>query len=317
MQRRRLLAAGALAAALLPRPGLAQAFPSRPLRMVVPYGAGGSTDVLARLYAQRMGELLGQPVVVENRGGGGTLVGIRAVAGAAADGYTLLFTTSAVAMNVLTDADAGYRYEDFAPVGPTGQFPYVLLVTSSLPVRSLAELVAYGRANPGKLNYSSLGRSTPTALLATRFLAAAGIEAVEVTYSGSAAAMNDVLASVVHLIFIGATAGNMAPDRTRPLAVTAEQRLEVAPEVPTFAENGFPTLLGGTWFGLFAPAATPGPVLTRLSLTTQQATDGLSARLQGMGVLPVPGGIEGFAEYIRRDQALWEADLRRAGLLTR
>ena len=315
MRRRGLVVLAGLAP--LAGPASAQAFPSRPLRMIVPYLPGGSTDVLARFYAAQMSERLGQPVVVENRPGGGTLVGIRAAAAAVADGYTMLFTTSAVAMNVLTDSAAGYRLDDFVAVGPAGEFPYVLLVPNSVPAHSLAELVTYGRDHPGRLNFSSLGRSTPTALLASRFLAAAGIDGVEVTYSGSAAAMNDVLAGTVHMIFTGAQAINFATAGTRALGVTSERRVPIAPDVPTFAERGFPTLIGGTWFGIFCPAATPEASVRRLSAALEQAALALKPRLAEFGVLPIPGNVAAFPEYIRRDQDRWTEDLRRRGLLVR
>jgi tripartite-type tricarboxylate transporter receptor subunit TctC len=294
-------------------PAQAQDFPTRPIRMVVPYGPGGSTDVLARLYAPRLTERLGQPVVVENRGGGGTLIGIRAVAQAAPDGHTLLFTTSVLAINPLIDPHSGYRLEDFAPIAPVGDFPYVLLVPAALPAATLTDLVARAKADPRWLNYSSLGRGSPTQLLASRFLAAAGIHAEEVNYAGSAAGMNDVIAGNVQMIFVGATAANLTAGPTRPLAVAAARRLPAAPDVPTFAELGYPTMIGGTWFGVFAPAGTHAAALGRLASATEAATESLRPRLAEMSLDPVPGGAANFATFIREDQARWAEDIRRLG----
>lgn len=306
-----LLAAALLCLGRVPE-AAAQEFPTRPIRLIVPYVPGGSTDVLARLYAPQLGERLGQTVVVENRGGGGTLIGIRAAAQAAPDGHTLLFTTSVVALNPLIDPEgAGYRLEDFTPVAPVGDFPYVLLVPAKLPVANLAELVARAKADPRWLNYSSLGRGSPSQLLPRRFLAAAGIQAEEVSYSGSAAGMNDVVAGNVQMIFVGATAANLTPGVTRPLAVAAPRRLAAAPDVPTFAELGYPTMIGGTWFGVFAPAGTPETAVRRLAAAVEAATEALRPRLADMSLDPVPGGAAGFAAFIREDQARWAEDIRR------
>lgn len=261
----------ALLLALAAGTAAAQGFPQKTLRLVIPYAPGGSTDILGRLYAAKLQELLGQPVVVENRGGGGTLIGIRSVAQAPADGYTILYTTSAIAINPIIYRNAGYRLEDFAVIAPGGHFPYVLLAHSSVPARNIADLVSYAKANPGKLNYASLGKGSPTQLLSVRLLAAAGIEATEINYSGSGPATKDLMGGSVQIMFIGATAQNFKAGITRPVAVASDSRLPIAPEVGTFREAGYPTMVGGTWFGFFAPGKTPAAIVQRLARDVDQA----------------------------------------------
>ena len=304
----------AVVAALDAPAALAQSYPTKAIHMILPYAPGGSTDVLGRLYAAKLGEQMNQTVIVDNKGGGGTLIGIRAAAQAPADGYNIILTTSAIAINPVMYRKPGYRLEDFAVIGPTGQFPYVLLAHASVPAKNITQLVAYAKANPGKLNYGSLGKGSPTQLLSLRLLGAAGIEAVEIGYAGSGPASKDLMGGNVQLLFIGATAANLKPGLTHPLAVAGEQRLSFAPEVGTFKEAGYPTMVGGTWFGLFAPAKTPAPVLQRLSRELEQASRDLRDKLAGMGVDSFPGKTEEFSAYIKQDQALWEKDIKRLGL---
>jgi tripartite-type tricarboxylate transporter receptor subunit TctC len=312
---KRVMSTATLAAAtLFSAAAQAQAFPAKPIRLIIPYAPGGSTDVLGRLYGARLQELLGQTVLVENKGGGGTLIGIRAAAQAPADGYSMLYTTSAVAINPVMYRNPGYKLDDFAVVGPGGQFPYVLLAHASVPAKNIRELVAYAKANPGKLNYGSLGKGSPTQLLSLRLLGAAGIEAVEIGYAGSGPANKDLMGGNVQLLFIGATAANLKSGLTHPLAVASDQRLSFAPDVGTFKEAGYPSMVGGTWFGFFAPAKTPGPALQRLAKDVEQASRDLRDKLATMGVDSFPGKTEEFPAYIKSDQALWEKDIKRLGL---
>jgi len=290
---------------------VAQEFPTRPISMIVPYAPGGSTDILGRLFAQRLSEILKQPVIVENRGGAGAMIGIRAVLQAPPNGYTVLYTTSIVAINPLIVENAGYKLDDLVTIGSGGQFPYVLLAHKDVPARNVKELVAYAKANPGKLNYASLGQGSPTQLFMSRFMAAAGIDAVEVTYKGAGPASLALAGGQVQLQFTGATTGNLKTPNAVPIAFTDDNRLDLAPNVETFKEAGYPTMLGGTWFALFAPAKTPTAIVEKLRAAMATASLELKDRLAGMGTYLFPGTPAQFPDYIKRDTALWEEDIKR------
>jgi tripartite-type tricarboxylate transporter receptor subunit TctC len=291
-------------------------YPNRAVRLIVPFAPGGSTDVLARVYAARLGELLGQSIVVENRGGGASLVGIRAAAQSAPDGHTLLFAGNTLPLSLQLYADPGYRYEEFVPVAPTGQFPYVLLVHESIPSKTLASFVAYGKANPGKLNYMALGRGSGAALLTTRLFANTGITAVAVAYAGAGPAFKDVMSGLVPVAMAGATQIKNITPSINVVATATEQRLPSAPEVPTFRELGFPEMLGGAWYGIFAPVKTPAPIVQRLGRDIATASRDVKERLANIGVEPIAvGGPEEFRAFIEKDTARWAADIRRNNIL--
>ena len=316
-KRSRLMTAmmGALLCAALPAGHtIAQDFPAKPITMIVPYAPGGSTDVLGRMFAGRMSELLKQQVIVENRGGAGDMIGIRAVANAPADGYTILYSTSIVAINPVLYKKPGYKFDDFAIIGPGGQFPYVLIAHEGVPFRGVGELVAYAKANPGKLNYASLGKGSPTQLFMARFMAVAGFDAVEITYSGAGPANKDLMGGQVQLQFTGATAANMTLARSVSIGITDEQRLSIAPNVPTFKEAGYPTMLGGTWFALLAPVKTAAPNIARLRVALVSASRDLKDKLAANGTFLFPGKVEEFAAYVKQDTARWETDIKRLGL---
>ena len=308
------IAGAFLAIALLSGRTLAQDFPIKPINMIVPYAPGGSTDVLGRMFANRMSELLKQQVIVENRGGAGGMIGIRAAANAPADGYTLLYTTSIVAINPVLYKKPGYKFEDFVIIGPAGQLPYVLLAHEAVPFRGVGELVAYAKANPGRLNYASLGKGSPTQLFMARFMAAAGFNAVEITYSGAGPANKDLAGGQVQLQFTGATVSNMSMAHSVSIAITDEQRLSIAPNAPTFKESGFPSMLGGTWFALFAPVKTAAPNVARLRVALVSASRDLKDKLAATGTFLFPGKPEEFAAYVKQDTARWEADIKQLGL---
>ncbi len=311
---KRLATAGlALSAMVLAPVGVAlgqAAFPSKPITLIVPYAPGGSTDVLGRMFAGRMGELLKQPVLVENRGGAGGLIGFRAAAQAPADGHTLLYTTSIIATNHLMYRNPGYRMEDFTVIGPGGHFPYVLIANENVPFRSVGELVAYGKANPDKLNYAALGKGSPTQLFMVRFMAAAGFKATEILYSGAGPANKDTMAGTVQLQFTGATTANLNLTRTIPIAITHDERLPMAPKVATFKEGGYANMLGGTWFAMFAPVKTPAAISSRLTATLSAASVDLKDKLAASGTFLFPGKPEEFAAYIKADTARWEGDIK-------
>ena len=290
---------------------VAQEYPSKTITMIVPYPPGGSTDILGRLHAQRLTEMLGKQVIIENRGGAGGLIGIRAVLQAPADGHTLLYTTSIFAVTPLIEPKAGYKLEDFVTLGAGGYFPYVLQASDKVPARNLKELVDYAKANPGKLNYVSLGNGSPTTLFMARFMHEAGIDAVAINYQGAGPGNRDLAAGIVQLNFTGATRANMSLPNTVPLGITDEARLAIAPQVGTFKEAGYPGVVGGTWFGTFANAKIPAIALQRLRAAMAQASIDLKDKLAAGGTFTFNGTPEQFAEYIKKDTALWEVDIKR------
>jgi tripartite-type tricarboxylate transporter receptor subunit TctC len=311
---KRLATAGLVLSAMVLAPaGVAlgqAAFPSKPITLIVPYAPGGSTDVLGRMFAGRMGELLKQPMLVENRGGAGGLIGFRAAAQAPADGHTLVYTTSIIATNHLMYRNPGYKMDDFTVIGPGGILPYVLIANEGVPFRSVGELVAHAKANPNKLNYAALGKGSPTQLFMVRFMAAAGFQATEVLYNGAGPANKDTMAGNVQLQFTGATQANLTLARTVPLAITHEERLGMAPNVATFREGGYPNMLGGTWFAFFTPVKTPAPAVTRLRSALASASTDLKDKLSGFGIFPYLGKMEDFPAYIKADTARWEVDIK-------
>ena len=200
------------------------------------------------------------------------------------------------------------------PYAPGGQFPYVLIAHEGVPFRGVGELVAYAKANPGKLNYASLGKGSPTQLFMARFMAVAGFDAVEITYSGAGPANKDLMGGQVQLQFTGATAANMTLARSVSIGITDEQRLSIAPNVPTFKEAGYPTMLGGTWFALLAPVKTAAPNIARLRVALVSASRDLKDKLAANGTFLFPGKVEEFAAYVKQDTARWETDIKRLGL---
>jgi tripartite-type tricarboxylate transporter receptor subunit TctC len=306
---------GAALALLALRPALAQDFPTRPVRMIVPYAAGGPTDVRARLVAQKMSELLGQQVIVENRPGGNTFLGTRAVAEAPADGYTLLVHSSSLTLGPLTFKNPGYKVEDFSVLAPMTIAPFVLAVSTALPVKNASELVAYTKANPGKLNNGSLGAAGQSQLLTERLKdAAGGLQIVDVNYKGTAPALQAVMAGEIQMFMDSLQTSVPAArgGKVRLVGVTSERRVADAPDVPTFKEQGL-NVVGGTWTALFAHAKTPQPVLARLSREATRATAApeVKEKLYTLGSEAWNGTVAEFAAYIKEDAALWEKDLRR------
>jgi tripartite-type tricarboxylate transporter receptor subunit TctC len=292
----------------------AQDYPTKPVRMILPYAAGGGTDVLARFYTAGLTQRLGQPVIVENRGGGGGLIGIRATLQSPADGYTMLFTTSIVALNPLMYKTAGYKFDDFVTVGPAGYYNYLLAVHNSVGAKNVKELVAYAKANPGKLNYASLGQGSPTTIITKRFLNAAGIDAVEIPYAGAGPSLKDLIAGTVQMSFFAAADPYLKIQNATSVGMADERRIPVATDLPTFIEQGLPTIVGGTWFGVFAPARTPAPIVAKARAALIATGLDIKDKLAATGTWLVPGGAEGFPEFIKRDMALWEADIKRLNI---
>ena len=313
MRIKRRAVLGALAAG----PALAQAeYPNRPLRLVVGYPAGGSTDVVARLLAERLGRSLGQPVIVENRPGASGTLGADVVAKAVPDGYTLLVGASGeMAIARATLKAIPYAAEDFTPIALLTEQPFLVLVNGALPVNSLAELVALAKARPGALNYGSFGTGTAPHLLGELLKAEAGIEVMHVPYRGSAPLMTDLLAGQVQFSFdtIPAALPHLASGRLRALALCREGRAAAVPAVPTVAEAGMPWLLGGTWASLVGPARLPEAIQARIGSAVQQAMrEALTEAFRERGLEPVGGDAAAARAFFAREQGRW-AEIARRG----
>lgn len=303
------LVLGACAAA-----AFAQAFPSKPVRLIVPYPAGGSTDQMARMIAPRMAAALGQAVVVENQGGGATMIGSGAVARAAPDGHTLLVTANVFAVNTLLHKSPSYKVEDFAPVAGIASYPYVLTVHPAVPARNVAELIAFAKRSPEKMNAVSLGPGGVTHLLNERFEALAGVRIADIHYRGSAPAITDLLSGQVQMYFdtVVTAMPQIRAGKLRALAVSVEERSPLLPEVPTFREAGFPGMTQRGWFGVFAPAATPRPVVERLNKEVLAATaaDEAKARFERDGLVRMTFTPGEFDAFIKEDVAPWARTLK-------
>jgi len=246
----------------------AQGYPSRPVRIVVPYPAGGGIDLIARAVGAQLAQRWGQPVVVENKPGSGTIVAAEAVARSAPDGTTLLLTTdSTISINPHLYAKLPYDpVKDFAPITQLVFLNQLLLAHPAVPANNLKELIAYAKANPNKLNYASYGSGSQPNLAMEMLKSQAGIEVVHVPYKGIPQAVPAVIAGEVQLTFSGAASSqaHIRAGRLKPLAIGGRSRLNLLPDVPTFAEQGFPDIPSNAWFGLFAPAGTPREVIMKL-----------------------------------------------------
>ena len=310
-----------LGAAAAMRPAMAQGFPERPLRWVVGYPPGGSTDIVARLLAERLSRAWGQPVVVENRPGASGTLGADSVAKSPPDGYTLLLgASSEMAIARVTFRQLPYDgARDFAPIARTSEQPFLLLVNATLGVQSLGALVNLARARPGALNYASFGNGTATHLMGELFRVSTGIQITHVPYRGSAPGIADLIAGQVQISFDTVPAGlpHIGPGgRLRALAFTHVQRSAAAPGVPTTAEVGFPQLVGSTWSALVAPAGTPEPVLRRIGADVARAkAEGFNAALIERGIEPVAAtSPEEARAFFAAEYAKWSDVAQRAGV---
>jgi tripartite-type tricarboxylate transporter receptor subunit TctC len=271
---------------LVTHSAFAQAYPTKPIRLIVPFPPGGSTDIVARIVAQKLGDRLGQQVLIENRGGAGGTIGTEAVAKSAPDGYTLVLGTTSthvVAPNVY--AKIGYDpVKDFAPVSLVAVTPYLLVANPGVEVKSLPEFVGYVKARPGKLNYASAGTGSTTHLAMEMLKSAAGLYIVHIPYNGNGPAGTAVIAGQVEFLFgsLPAVLPHAKSGRVRPLAVGTPKRSPSLPEVPTVAESGFPGFDAALWLSVMAPAGTPAPVVDRLhkeivaAIASPDAADALS-----------------------------------------
>ena len=319
MNRRILIAAG-LAAPFARAHAQAAWAPNRPIRFIVPFVAGGSTDVGARIIADRMGETLGQPVIVENRGGSGGNIGGDIVAKAAPDGHTILMgVTGLLATNKFIYPQMAFDPErDLAPVSMAYTADMAIVVTNKLGVRTLAEFVTLAKANPGKFSFGSSGHGASTHTAAELFRQQAGLDMVHVPYRGSGAAVNDLVAGNIEMMLmqIAGAAGSITAGQVTALAATGPRRHPLIPNVPSIAEAGYPYAEATSWGCVMVPAATPAPVVLRLSQSVQEAVahPPVRQRMAAAGVDGVASSPEELAAFLRTESAKWGAVARQAGI---
>jgi tripartite-type tricarboxylate transporter receptor subunit TctC len=298
---------------------VAQDYPNRPIRFIVAFAAGGSSDVLARAVGKAMSEGLGQPMVIENRPGAGGHIGAEAVARAAPDGYTLFFgTNGTLAIGPALFTSLKYDpLKDLVPVGMLHKLSSVLIVHPSVPVNNLSELIAYARKNPGQLTFASAGNGSVSHLSGELLKAAANIDIVHVPYKGGGAATPDLLSGRVSMML--ETIPNALPPvrngKLKALGVTTVARSAAAPDLPTFAESGLPGFDVASWTGLFAPAGTPAAIVERLNRETVRiARDGAYLeQLKTMGTDGVSSTPEALGKFMREDIARWTEAVKRSG----
>jgi tripartite-type tricarboxylate transporter receptor subunit TctC len=297
----------------------AETYPTKPVRMIVPTAPGGPVDVLARLTSDSLAAALGQPVVIENRPGAGTVLGTRAAAAAPPDGYTLLFgASSSLAVTPALHKDAGYDpVKSFAPVASVAEGALVLAVTPSLAVQSVADLVAYAKANPGKLNYGS-GQGTTPHIGWGLFKLRTATDILYVPYQGATPAITDLIAGRMHMVFDapGALLGHAEQGKLRALAVTSEKRIAAAPELPTMIESGYPGFVITFWAGVVAPAGTPEPIVARLNAAINESlrSPAMRHRLAEFQVEPLSGSPQNFGAFIAAEAKKWAAVVQAAGI---
>jgi tripartite-type tricarboxylate transporter receptor subunit TctC len=313
--------AGLLAAPLARFPGQAraEAWPVRPVRFIVPYPPGGPTDILGRVIAQRLSQELGQPMVVENRAGASGVIGSDLVARAAPDGATFLMNASIhVIIPHLNRSMPFDALADFTPVTNMAKVPLVAVVHPALPVRTIAELIAYMKANPGKVSYASSGNASALHLAGESFKLMTGTDMVHVPYRGAGPAVQDLIAGNVQLMFdsIPSSAGAVQNGLLRPLAVTTAQRAAAYPDLPTVAEAGVPGFDVSTWYGIWAPPRTPAPIVARLqqAVAAVVRVPEVRERLAVLGADPVADTPEEFAAFCASEYARWGKLVRDAGL---
>jgi tripartite-type tricarboxylate transporter receptor subunit TctC len=298
----------------------AQNFPTRSITLVVPFAPGGSTSIVGRGIADKMSELLGEKVVIDNRPGGGGTVGTKAVAKSDPDGYTIVLGyTGTLAIGPSLYRNAGYDpRKDFAPIGLIGNAPNSLVVHPSFPARTVSELIAYAKANPGKVNFGSAGAGTVSHITGEYFARSAGIKLVHIPYKGTGPALTDLLGGHIPMAFapIPASHPNVSAGMLRALAVTSTTRSSLLPDVPTMAEAGLPGFDASLYYGLAAPAGTPRPIIDKLNqvLRDALASDEVKKQLGADGTEITPGTPEDYADFIDKDEKKWSQLVKASGV---
>lgn len=293
---------------LAPAPSFAQAYPSKPITIAVPFPAGGTLDNLARTLGQKLGDNLKQSVIVDNKPGGGTVIGTERVARAQPDGYTLGMVANSFAINPSLHTDLRYDTEkDFAPVSYLAYTPHILVANPGVPVKTLQDVIARAKATPGKITFGSFGSGTSSHIAIEMLKQQADIDVLHIPYKGQAAALTDLLGGHVDMMFANVpdVLPHIASGKLRAIAVVNDQRLNTAPDVPTFKEAGLNGFKSNSWYGLVAPAGTPDEVVKELSVefTRILALPDVRAQLADQGLVPLGTTPEAFSRHIKAEIA--------------
>jgi len=315
IRRSRVLVLASLLA--LAASAIAQDYPTRPIKFVVPYPPGGGTDVVARILVDPLAAELGQPIVIDNRGGAAGNLGTDIVAKSPADGYTILFTLSSHTINPKLYEKLPFDVErDFAPISLAAQIPQILVANPSVPITSVKELIAYAKANPGKLNYASVGIGSPAHIAGELLKLKTGIDMVHVPYKGGGPAVTDTIGGQVQLAFVSLPAAlqHVKSGRLRAIAVTSAKRSASAPDVPTIAESGVPDYAVESWYGALAPAKTSPATVARLNAAFLKVLGDpqVKERLFAQGAEAAPSTPAEFDRVIKEELAKWELVIKTA-----
>lgn len=315
---RRVVAGLFAAASVLAAPLTFAAYPEKPIRLVVGFSAGGTTDVVARVIGKEIGEAMGQPVVVENRPGGGSNIAAEMVARAAPDGYTLLMVAVTSAINHTLYKNLSFDLvKDFDPVALAVRVPNVLVVNPEVKANSVAELVDLLKKNPGKINFASSGSGTSIHMAGELFKLRAGVDVAHIPYKGSANAVTDLIGGQVQYMFDNMPSAwpHVESGKLRALAVTTAERSKTAPNLPTMKESGFPDFDVSSWFGVIGPKGMPADVTEKLnkSIRAALAKPEVRARLEGLGAVPADTTPEQFAEFIKTEVDTWGPVVKASG----
>ncbi len=306
-------------AAMVPAAALAQTYPNKPIRIVVPFAAGGAVDVVARAVGQRMSEQMGNPVIIENKPGASANLGAEQVAKAQPDGYTVLMGANGLATNMTLFHNLGFdTLKDFAPVARIGYAPLVLVVEASSPAKSLKDLIALAKAQPGALNYGSAGNGGSGHLASELFSITTKIDVVHVPYKGGSPALTDLMGGRLSFMIINPieVLSNIKSGRLRALAVASPKRIPMLPDVPTFTEAGVPGYDASVWWGLVAPAKTPKDIVAKLSSEALKAleNEGVKEKLLNLGAVVDPAGPEPFGKFLKDEIDKWAQVIKSAGI---
>ena len=324
MKRRDFLSvtgAGAIVSSVataFPQQAFAQSYPTRPIKFVVGFGAGGATDVIGRLMAKKIGDALGQPIIIENKAGASSNIGAEMVFRAAPDGYTFYVCAITSAINVSLFPKLPFDFaKDFEPVALFANVPNILVVHPSVAAKSVKELIALAQSQPGKLSYASSGSGTSIHLSGELFKMLAKVDMVHIPYKGSAPAMIDMVGGQVQVMFdnMPSALPHVKAGKLRALAVTSAQRSPSAPDVPTMGEAGVPGFDVQSWFGLVAPKGTPKDIIARVNAEAVKALGSadIKERFMDLGAVPGPMSPEGFGEYIRAEITRWSEVVKVSG----